>query len=36
VPVPGEGTPLAFWLIVGLMAAMLVGLVVLFRRRGWL
>jgi magnesium transporter len=36
VPVPGEGTPYAFWLIVGLMAAMLVLLVYVFRRRGWL
>jgi len=36
VPVPGEGTPYAFWLILGLMAAMLVVLVVVFRRRGWL
>ena len=36
VPVPGEETPFAFWLIVGLMALMLSGLVILFRRRGWL
>ena len=36
VPVPGEGTPFAFWLIVGLMAGMLLALVVVFRRRGWL
>jgi magnesium transporter len=36
VPVPGEGTQYAFWLIVGLMAAMLVVLVLVFRRRGWL
>jgi magnesium transporter len=36
VPVPGERTPYAFWLILGLMAAILVVLVVLFRRRGWL
>jgi magnesium transporter len=36
VPVPGEGTPYAFWLIIGLMAAMLIVLVVVFRRRGWL
>ena len=36
VPVPGEGTPYAFWLILGLMTAMLVLLVVVFRRRGWL
>ena len=36
VPVPGEGMPLAFWLILAVMAAMLVALVVVFRRRGWL
>jgi magnesium transporter len=36
VPVPGEGTPYAFWFIVALMAAMLVALVLVFRRRGWL
>jgi magnesium transporter len=36
VPVPGEGTPYAFWLIVALMAVMLVALVLVFRRRGWL
>jgi LPXTG-motif cell wall-anchored protein len=36
VPVPGEETPYSFWLIVGLMAVMLSGLVILFRRRGWL
>ncbi len=36
VPVPGEGTPYAFWLIIGLMAVMLIVLVVVFRRRGWL
>jgi hypothetical protein len=28
--------PLAFWLILGVMAAMLVALVVVFRKRGWL
>jgi magnesium transporter len=36
VPVPGENTSYSFWLIVGLMAAMLLVLVVLFRKRGWL
>jgi magnesium transporter len=36
VPVPGEGTPYAFWLIVALMAVMFVALVLVFRRRGWL
>jgi magnesium transporter len=36
VPVPGEHEPYSFWLVVALMAAMLVGLTILFRRRGWL
>ncbi|HEV8545779.1 MAG TPA: magnesium/cobalt transporter CorA [Candidatus Limnocylindrales bacterium] len=36
VPVPGEDTTYSFWLIVGLMAAMLAALVIVFRRRGWL
>ena len=36
VEVPGEGQLAAFWLIMGLMAAMLVALVAYFRRRGWL
>jgi magnesium transporter len=36
VPVPGEGTPLTFWLIMGAMALLLVGMVLYFRRRGWL
>jgi magnesium transporter len=36
VPVPGENEPYAFWLVVALMAVMLVGLTILFRRRGWL
>jgi magnesium transporter len=35
-PFPGEGQPLTFFLILVLMAAMLVALVILFRRRGWL
>ncbi len=33
---PGEGEAVTFFLVLALMAAMLVGLVVLFRRRGWL
>ncbi len=33
---PGEGTGQAFWLIMGAMTAVLVGMVLLFRRRGWL
>ena len=36
VPVPGEDTPYSFWLIVALMGALLVALVLVFRRRGWL
>jgi magnesium transporter len=36
VAVPGEGDLNAFWLIMGLMAALLVALVAYFRRRGWL
>ncbi len=33
---PGEGQAITFFVILGFMAAMLVALVVLFRRRGWL
>ena len=36
VEFPGEGQTGTFFLILVLMAAVLVGLVVLFRRRGWL
>jgi magnesium transporter len=36
VRVPGQGTIGAFWIVVGAMAAMLVTLLLLFRRRGWL
>src|SRR6187200_834411 len=36
VGVPGEGDIGAFWVIVGCMLAMLVGMVTYFRRRGWL
>jgi magnesium transporter len=36
VKVPGEGFRSAFYLVLGVMFAMLVGLVVYFRRRGWL
>jgi magnesium transporter len=36
VPVPGENEPYSFWLVVGVMALMLTGLVIVFRRRGWL
>ncbi len=33
---PGEGEAVSFFVILGLMAVVLLGLVVLFRRRGWL
>jgi magnesium transporter len=33
---PGEGEGLTFFVIIALMAVLLAGLVVLFRRRGWL
>ena len=36
VKFPGEGEAYAFYLILALMAVMLVALVILFRRRGWL
>jgi magnesium transporter len=36
VPVPGEGSPIAFWLVIAVMSALLVALVIIFRRRGWL
>ena len=36
VGVPGEGDPTDFWVIVAGMAILLVGMLVYFRRRGWL
>jgi magnesium transporter len=36
VGVPGEGSTHAFWAIMGTMLAVLVGMVLWFRRRGWL
>ena len=33
---PGEGETVSFYLIIGLMAVVLLALVILFRRRGWL
>ena len=36
VGVPGEGEDAPFWIIVGSMGALLVGMVTYFRRRGWL
>jgi magnesium transporter len=36
VGVPGEGTREAFWVILGLMLVVLIGMVAYFRKRGWL
>jgi magnesium transporter len=36
VAVPGEGDSTAFWIVLGAMGALLVGMVAYFRRRGWL
>jgi magnesium transporter len=36
VRVPGEGSMTAFWVVMAAMAAALLGMVVYFRRRGWL
>jgi magnesium transporter len=36
VDVPGEGLRYAFYAVVGAMVLLLVGLVIFFRRRGWL
>jgi magnesium transporter len=36
VHVPGEGNLAAFWIIVAAMAGVLMGLILYFRRRGWL
>jgi magnesium transporter len=36
VRVPGEQSIAAFWIIVGAMLAMLVGMIGYFRHRGWL
>jgi magnesium transporter len=36
VRVPGQGQIEGFWLILGLMVVVLVGMVAFFRRRGWL
>jgi magnesium transporter len=33
---PGEGSPVAFWLILAIMVTILVGMIAFFRRRGWL
>jgi magnesium transporter len=36
VRVPGEGDQAAFWVLLGAMAALLLGMLAFFRRRGWL
>ena len=36
VGVPGEGSTTAFWIVLGGMLAMLLGMLGYFRRRGWL
>ena len=36
VEFPGEGSQLAFWLILGAMLAILGGMIAYFRSRGWL
>jgi magnesium transporter len=36
VPVPGENEPYSFWFVLAVMGLMLAGLVLIFRRRGWL
>jgi magnesium transporter len=36
VEVPGEGSIHAFWVIIAVMLAVLIGVAVFFRRRGWL
>ena len=36
VTVPGEGSIVAFWVIIGVMVALLAGMLGYFRRRGWL
>jgi magnesium transporter len=36
VGVPGEGDTADFWVILAAMVALLVGMLVYFRRRGWL
>src|SRR5213596_3249906 len=36
VRVPGDQTIGAFWIIIGVMVAVLAGLLAVFKRRGWL
>jgi len=36
VGVPGEGSVEAFWVIIAVMVVVLVGMLAVFRKRGWL
>ena len=36
IDVPGEGSTAGFWVVIALMVVVLVGMVTLFRHRGWL
>ena len=36
VGVPGEGSTHAFWIIIAVMVGLLCGMLLFFRRRGWL
>jgi Mg2+ and Co2+ transporter CorA len=36
VHVPGQGTMTGFWLVVGVMAVLLGGMVTAFKHGGWL
>jgi magnesium transporter len=36
VPIPGQTAPHAFWIIMGVMLAVVIGVAAFFRRRGWL
>jgi magnesium transporter len=36
VGIPGEASETAFWVVLGGMLALLVGMVGYFRKRGWL
>jgi Mg2+ and Co2+ transporter CorA len=33
---PPDGTSVSFWVIMGIMLGMIVGMAAYFRRRGWL
>jgi Mg2+ and Co2+ transporter CorA len=34
--VPGEQSITAFWIVIGAMVVVLVGMLAVFRKRGWL